>query len=671
MINPTTKEGRDVAGVSPDGDAETPAEAGAYSFDSGQSAVAVEAVDTAMSDGGDVLHAALVIGRAEDLGDIDGAGPLRRELSRALTYALDLAPLDGDPGCELKTDGYALHPAVRDVPEPVVQLWRAVAAGVTHQAAIAHFEDLLWCRRDGNPGTHASRAARAYLDLGTSPEVGVSCATYLVRAWTIARQIRSADLDSQIRARMAVVASAVLDTNPGERPGVLLPVLGALAQGPIRVKKVVSTDPINVDDLLARASDTCARGRHATTVARFRRGRTQDPAAHQRIARDEVEAYFREADAATQPMVRMLLLQNAARVAAARGLRDLERVAATAMQNINPADIQWHVVRTSSRLPDYIVEGMLRGYTSGPDWHDGMDCFLTSECPTGDIADLRATAAATRSPLSQMLPPVLVSGGLPKATADTAQEFEKHEMSFAARVQAENMGRFMAAGLDRIAERYGVPEEGDLVTYLVSRGGGDAALARSVAKALRHYWNRDYESCIHVATPKFEAAARSLLIEFDEGIYRAEADKTPGGYPGLYVLLNRLENAALDESWAYFFGWLLGGPWGANLRNDVAHGLPTPMTANYAALVLRAVCALGVVAGPVANSHLPIADRRARDELVNALTDLSIDAGPAANLLGRLAAVFDRLAWRLRVFRLRRMTTPRHGDRNRDDQTSA
>lgn len=50
------------------------------------------------------------------------------------------------------------------------------------------------------------------------------------------------------------------------------------------------------------------------------------------------------------------------------------------------------------------------------------------------------------------------------------------------------------------------------------------------------------KSSIHLAAPAVEGAARNLLIELDEGIYRAQADKEPGGgYPGLYTLISELE----------------------------------------------------------------------------------------------------------------------------------
>jgi hypothetical protein len=58
-------------------------------------------------------------------------------------------------------------------------------------------------------------------------------------------------------------------------------------------------------------------------------------------------------------------------------------------------------------------------------------------------------------------------------------------MSFVAQIRAENYGRLLAEGLTRFADRYGIPTEDNLVTYLLNRGARDPALARSLAKAIR------------------------------------------------------------------------------------------------------------------------------------------------------------------------------------------
>ncbi|MFJ6953167.1 hypothetical protein [Micromonospora sp. L5] len=633
---------------------EVPAEAVPYTFLPAHVSFAIGVVDRALAGDARAWTAAAAIAEAtapDELGDV---AALQRELCRAVTYSLRLARGDEEPGCELKVGGNGLLPAVRDLTEPVIQLWQAVAGNAREPAAIAQFNDLLWCRRVPGAGRHADRAARAYVQLAGTGDIDMRRLEFLLRAWTLTRQINGVELAEQTRVLLAQVADDVITDGPGERPGILLPILAALARGPLRSKKApLASDPIDVDDLLRRAATVCQHGRTATAVARYRRTRTQDPATLRAIARDEVNAYFRDADTAPSPMVRMARLTTAAQIARDRGLGDLERRAVAGMQSI---DMPWQTIAASTEVPAHRIEPFLDLFTRPADWQEAMDEFLESRCPTGDIAVLRALAADTRDDnfLSLILRPVRFADGLPRASAATEADVEKQELAFFAEVRAENYGRLVATGMYRLADRYGIPTEDGLVDYLLTRGARDPALARSLAKAFRHFWHRDIESCLHLATPKFEAAARALLIELDEGIYRAEAANSPGGYPGLYSLLAKLEDIALDESWAYFFTWLLAGPWGANLRNDIAHGLPTPLTPAYAVLVLRAVTLLAVVAGPAPITQIRTGDRRDRDE-ITALLSNPIGRAPRERgaWLGRAAVTAERLAWRLRVTHLR------------------
>ncbi len=163
-------------------------------------------------------------------------------------------------------------------------------------------------------------------------------------------------------------------------------------------------------------------------------------------------------------------------------------------------------------------------------------------------------------------------------------------------------------------------------------GQSNQLLALSLARGFRHFWSGDYQACVHVVAPKVEAAARVLLLELDEGIYRLQAARDPGQYPGLYPLLHELEDLALDESWAYFLRWLLLGPTGQNIRNEVAHGFVGDISPVYAALVLRAAALLisiagpqpasathGTDGGPHRTSDLTELSRRDRDEVLSML----------------------------------------------------
>lgn len=122
----------------------------------------------------------------------------------------------------------------------------------------------------------------------------------------------------------------------------------------------------------------------------------------------------------------------------------------------------------------------------------------------------------------------------------------------AARLQ----GRLLGEGLNRIPERYGIPSEEELTLFLAESvlraEGSHLVLANALARALRHYWAEEYDACVHVIVPRIEAAARLLLLELDATVYRLERGETPGGYVGLGVLLNHLDDFGLDPSWSYF-----------------------------------------------------------------------------------------------------------------------
>jgi hypothetical protein len=155
--------------------------------------------------------------------------------------------------------------------------------------------------------------------------------------------------------------------------------------------------------------------------------------------------------------------------------------------------------------------------------------------------------------------------------------------------------------------------------------------------------------------PQFEKAARSLLIELDEGIYQVQKPQDPGGYPTLYALIAELDKLALEESWAYFFRWLLGGPFGANLRNNVAHGLPAEMSPVNAALILRAVALLAVVVGAMDHRVHASSGAGPRDrEAVLALLASPLPCrGRLDRLLRWVARRLERAAWAIDLVRIR------------------
>jgi len=304
------------------------------------------------------------------------------------------------------------------------------------------------------------------------------------------------------------------------------------------------------------------------------------------------------------------------------------------------------------------VERFLDGFTASPDWRDGINYFLQTECPLGDLARLRQEERdiAKVTVFSSLLPrTILGKDGLPRWTASSDEDRQAERLATCARIYVENQGRVLAEGLQRMERRYGTPAEVNLAAHLSRNGQFDQALARSLASGFRHYWAGDYEASVHVVVPKIEAAARALLRELDEGIYRLQVAKDPGQYPGLYVLLQELERVALDESWTYFLRWLLLGPLGMNIRNEVAHGFVADIDPVYAALVLRAAALLITVVAPQPESTVSAASRendheadlaelprRDRDDILQTLSAPVRDPVPMpwrGGIVGRLAGL--------------------------------
>lgn len=544
--------------------------------------------------------------QAAELG-LEAETPLVRELAYAASYVLRTDP-GGKAGCALRplTDNevHAWPPRIAEVSPDVVSLWRDLAGCVRHPAARARFSDLLFERRDGVGRDRAVTAATAYLEAArTRPQADLDVTQVLLRAWELARRIRAWPILAEACTELARHAEAELSRSQPQA-GIVLPMLAALAARPARGQEDQAPqtilDPAAVRQLLEMAFTAFKPGFQASRVASIMRASTSDAAEIEQINRREIGAYLTQAAASTG-LSRQAHLQDAIRIAHDRGLTDLVRQITADLQAIPPKDLGMHKFSWSVRLPTGQVKRFLDRFVSGPDWRDGLGFFLLTGCPVGDLGQLRQevrdTAALTVF-LNATSRTILGKDGLPRyTTASDDDKLAAQEATYAC-TRAEIHGQALAGGLRRMPDRYGIPGESQVAAFLSHDGRSDESLALSLARSFRHYWQDDYEACVHVVTPKIEAAARALLRELDEGIYRVQVAKEPGQYPGLYVLLQELEKLGLDESWAYFLRWLLLGPFGINIRNEIAHGFVTHTGPVYAALILRAAALLITLAGP-------------------------------------------------------------------------
>jgi hypothetical protein len=343
-----------------------------------------------------------------------------------------------------------------------VALWRDVADHANHPAARARFNDLLFERRDGVGRDRAVAAGTAYAAARSSLRADVDVASFLVRARDLARRVGAWDLLADSCSKLINRVDAEM-SDGSAAPGVVLPMLAALAAKPVRsqVMQAPETipDPAVIGRLLDTAFATFKDGYLASQIASLMRARTDDPAEAAEIDRREVMAYLDEADASSR-MAKQFHLQHAISMSRARGLTELARQATARLQAIPAKDLGLKAFSSSIRVPRDQIERFLDGFTASTDWRDGLNFFFQAGCPLGDLARLRqeerdiANVTVFSSLISRT---ILGADGLPRWTATSAEDRQAERLATCARIRAENQRRILAEGLQRMADRYGTP----------------------------------------------------------------------------------------------------------------------------------------------------------------------------------------------------------------------
>ena len=540
--------------------------------------------------------------------------PLVRELIFSAAYRLAPAGPGEPPGAVLRPqhnppDGPCYPPAFRDRAAGALELLdTAAAAGEPAAAARAH--DVQFEARHGNSRDHAERAAEAYRTVaahagdGRDPDDALDLAARsMLRAWTLTRAVGAWTAHADVADDVLQLLEDGLDRAP-KLAGVVLPLLAAAVAPPHR-KQPPRPDADAAHAARAGAAPERAlvayalRGDLARELTDLLRQRADDEAGRTDADRREVQIHLDEADASAGG-VRQAALVDAIRVARDRGLDDLRDTATRRLQAMRPADLPMQTFRSTVTLPGDVVERYKRGFTHGRSWRPGLTYFLSTSPPTGSISQLRERTRRDleRPSLRHLFTTVhLNAQSLPTGSSSpgTDEAFAR-EVARSASLIAGTQGLILADGLARIAAVHGVPDQDALEAHILAAGAADQRLARSYARALRLFWSGDHEACVHLIVPKIEAAVRLALRECDVATFRTQVGASMGGYAGLQPLLAGLLDSGLDEDWHYFLSWLLLTP-GANVRNDVAHGLLAEPSASYAALALRAA-GLAVLIAP-------------------------------------------------------------------------
>lgn len=491
-------------------------------------------------------------------------------------------------------DGPSLLPVpLRDVPGDMRDAWLALAGDVTHPVARARLYDIVFTLRLMPNSRHAAeQAARAYLDGVGGNQRAQAQATGVVRAWTLARSVRSTVLEHQIVGLMLDMVVGMVDRV--EYPYAVIPMLCALTT-PSRDRTAEALDR-RVDDALDRALLTYPQTHVIKDIAAIVRKRAAGDTARVEAAnRRLIEAMLAEARAATEPMVVRTRFYEAASVARQLGVADLEKLAVAALQSAPALD--WHSTVYSATVPASFFDAYLPGFNEATDWRMALDIWLLTDSPTGRYETNLATTRQTRqhSVIRYLATTVVFrDGDMPARTLSGDDDIFARDLARIELMYLGTYGIFLAHALHMIAARFGIPPRDDLETFLQS-SGGDPSLMNVLATALQLFWVAEYDAAAHLAVPKIEAAARALLLEINEPVYRAAVGGASGTFPGLGVLLSLLLDNDFDPDWERFLRTFLLGD-GSNVRNLAAHGFLHNIDPLNAAAALRALAVLALIA---------------------------------------------------------------------------
>lgn len=544
---------------------------------------------------------------------IDTDSVVARPVRRALGHFLTEEDRSGRTTVELQwKTGYGLAaptaPADRSTQFADGEATERLAGKVQHPAARALLLDLLVLR--GGPGTpgRAVAAMSAYLDHVDAPSSIITVpdgddveSTWrdravtlsLGRALSLAHIAQSAPtgpgtIDRAVTLAIQRVAHLLRPDLPraiGSTVATLAYLVSNLRNlTPVQTNQVLSL----LDEGIARYSDDdLTVDRMVDLIVAV------DPARRDGLRRRQVQTRLDIADT-REPMAAMHYLEDAARLARNFHLDELEDEAVRRMQRVSRMDHGYQTISTEGTFPGEFIDAEIRTASDGSTWQEAIAAWLGTRAPSGERATNERTARAVlaQSVFRSLATTVLVGAdNMPRFRLKTDADRLMAELARTESFSMSLSGQILAAALDRIAERHGVPPMDELAIVLSAGGrGDDLRLATALARSLHRYWAGDVEGCLHTAVVRVEAGARSLVLLLDEPAYTVARTNAQGKYVGLDQLLDILASHDFDEDWDRFIRTLLLGPTGRNLRHDVAHGfIVDEPDRGTAALVLRAL----------------------------------------------------------------------------------
>ncbi len=398
------------------------------------------------------------------------------------------------------------------------QTWVELSSAVSDPAVRARLRHLLFQRKAGRAHEHAAAAADNYLE---AAQEGWTASDSLT--WTYAALRLAIAVGDRARAHAAalLVRAVIERASQEEKPGVAgrgMQLLAEVEDLPFEFAELV-------EQLLPTLTGLVADRVLAAIIARAR------PADRPPLWRRRIEQAVADAQASSDALVRTAKLTTALRLADRSGLSDLRREVAAALQRSGRQPRQMLDMSMVTRwFPDELegaADSIIGDLGLGP----GLIRWAKCGPFTGDAAANRhmTEASLAESLLWVLLPrQVLDENHLPRYTAPSEDErFEMELVDNEARHLAMSQP-LIATGLQRLGERYGLPNLASMYGYLRTWPGLDDNTAYLGASALLRFWVRDFDGSFYIATPLIERTFRHLVIAADEGVYQLQKNQRPG-----------------------------------------------------------------------------------------------------------------------------------------------
>ncbi|MFG3317265.1 hypothetical protein ACGF3J_04390 [Streptomyces sp. NPDC048171] len=504
---------------------------------------------------------------------------------------------------------------IRAADAEVRKLWNALLEESTEPELQGLLSDLLFSVRHPKPHIYARQAVESYVRAANEGQFsGLHRSEMLVRAWTIMRSLNLRDLEASVEQAMTTSVSATL-TADVSAPGSCFPLLRCLLEGRMggkRGSKDVELPPEAVDYLFA-ALERYKTDYLTLQLADMARGHLKDSTLIDRALRKAAENLLEQAAQEVNGHIKTHRLEQAAKFARRFHLEDIHAECVRMLQAVDPSSFEWITIRAASSLRPSDIESYLRTFDR-PELIEALVYFFETPAPSGsrEQNEKLARDIIDNSLTSRIMGTATYGAhGLPQKSYNTDDEKLEHQLNTIENIALRTQGIILSAALDRMSDVHTIPETEVLHVWLMEAYGSDPGLCMSLAQSLSLYWQGNYIACAQLAMPRIEAAIRSILLLLNEPIYRVEEEKSPGQFPGLGFMLPQLERYGFDPDWSSFIRALLLTP-GRNLRNLGAHGFLQDIDNQTAALIIRALAVVALLA-PEETSKKASAAHAAKD----------------------------------------------------------